>query len=150
EEDLPSMQQPKFVFYGFFSHHEDRNVASMEWLKSLAKASRTNTIGPPFVSLDSQGVLKRHPPENYPAFPLRQYSSLVELVESDYVKLKSRHRTDKKREATQRLVLEMRDISKKYGAEFIFVFLVAPDEVRNNYQRFLAESHIKAIDCSER
>lgn len=150
EQVLPVMRNPKVVLYGFSDKHEDRNVAAAAWVRRLSMYSRRGHVFVPYVSLGSEGQLTRYPPEAYPVFPLREYSSMAALAESAYAELRAKERAGGKREATQQLILQMRDLTQRYGAEFVLAFLVVNDEAKDHYQRFLAENHISAIDCSQR
>ena len=148
EQVLPVMRNPKVVVYGFSDKHEDRNVAAAAWVRRLSMYSRRGHVFVPYVSLGPEGQLTRHPPAAYPVFPLREYSSMAALAESAYAELRAKERAGGKREATQQLLLQMRDLTQRYGAEFVIAFLVVNDEAKEHYQRFLAENHISAIDCS--
>jgi hypothetical protein len=148
EQVLLEVRQPRTVLYGFSDKHEDRNVAAAAWVRKLSSYSKRGHLYVPYVSLDTRGQIIRHPPEAYPAFPLREYSSVVALAESAYAELRAKKRTTVKREATERLILQMRDLTQSHGAEFLMVFLVVNEEVKADYQRFLSENHITAIDCS--
>lgn len=148
ERVLPELRNPTVVLYGFYDRHEDRNVAAATWLRKLSMYSRRGHVFVPFVSLSPEGHLIRHAPEAYPVFPLREYSSLVTLAESASAKLKAKARTADKREVTEQLLLQMRGLTRKYGAEFVLVFLTVNEETKEHYQSFLANNRIPALDCS--
>jgi hypothetical protein len=149
EQALPSLRNPKVVLYGFYDRHEERNVAQSARIRRLSMYSRRGHVAVPYVSLSPEGQIIRHPPEAHTASPLREYSGLVALAESAYAELRAKEGSAVKREATQRLLLQMRDLTQRYGAEFVVVFLVADGETRDQYRRFLAEHHVTAIDCSQ-
>ena len=44
ERELPRLKSPAFVIYGFFQHHEERNVAPSEWLEMLSRYSYRKTF----------------------------------------------------------------------------------------------------------
>lgn len=148
EQVLPATRGPKVVLYGFADKHEVRNVAAAAWVRKLSMYSKRAHVLVPYVSLGSEGHLVRHPPEAYPSFPLREYSSLVASAESAYAELRARGRTADMRVTTQRLLLQMRDLARRYGAEFVPVFLVINEETRDHYRKFLAQNQITAIDCA--
>lgn len=148
ERVLPTAQNPTVVMYGFSDKHEVRNVAAVEWVRKLSMYSKRGHVNVPYVSRTAEGVLIRHAPEAYPSFPLRESSSLVALAESAYAELRGKKRTDDMREVTQRLILEMRDLTQRYGVKFVVVFLVVNEEAKNYYRKFLAENQISMIDCS--
>lgn len=148
ERVLPAVRNPKVVLYGFYDKHEDRNVAPAAWVRKLSMYSRRGHVFVPYVSLGPEGQIVRHPPEAYPVFPLREYSSMVALAESAYAELWAKERSVDGREATQQLLLQMRDLARRYGAQFALVFLTVNDETKDHYQRFLTENHVTALDCS--
>ncbi len=150
ERVLPTTQNANVLLYGFSDKHEVRNVAGADWAKKISMYSKRGQIFVPYVSLGPQGLLVRHPPEAYPSFPLREHSSMVALAENGYAELKAKKRTKDRREATQRLILQMRDLARKYGMEFVIVFLNMDDEAKSDYQNFSAENHLRSIDCSQK
>jgi len=148
EQVLPKLAHPRTVLYGFSDKHEDRNVAAAAWVRKLSSYSKRAHLFVPYVSLDINGQIIRHMPEAYPVFPLREYSSVLNLAESAYAELRAKGRTTQKREATQQLILQMRELTQSQGVEFVVVFLVVDEEAKAHYQRFLTENHITTIDCS--
>lgn len=148
ERVLPITRNPKVVVYGYYDKHEERNVAPAAWLRKLSMYSRRGHVFVPHVSLSQEGQIIRHSPEAYPSFPLREYSGIVALAESAYAELRAKERTGERRLATQQLLLQMRDVAQRYGAEFVLVFLVVDDQTKDIYQRFSADNQITAIDCS--
>ena len=150
ERLLPTARDPRVVLYGFYDKHEERNVAPAAWIRKLSMYSRRGHVFVPYVSPGPEGQLIRHPPEAYTVFPLREYSSMIALAESAYAELRAKERTAGRREATQQLILQMRNLARRYGAEFALVFLVADEKTKDHYQRFSAENRVTAIDCSRR
>jgi hypothetical protein len=139
---------PKAVIYGFFHHHPERNVAEAGWLEGLDRYSGQNRTGLPYVTLDKSGNPIRHDPVYYPRFPFRRFFALVTLLEKAAARIASTQRTAQSEAVTRALLLKMDELSRAKGAEFLFVPLSAPVEMKRDYLGFVAEHGIAHVDCS--
>ncbi len=149
EKELPRIKSPLIVLYGFLDEHQTRNVAPVSWLESLQKVSKRGHVYLPFATLDNAGLLVRHLPERYPETPLREYSATITYFESKYAKLKGMGREKQKQLVTEKLILEMKKLSEKFGARFIVPALWLT-EFREQYTDFFKKNNIEFINCSRR
>lgn len=140
---------PKIVLYGLIETHLRRNVATAEWLEGMARAGKRKSPGVPYVSLDDEGTLSRHPPQSYPAWPLREHSALVNFSQKVYFALITRERGWHSEEIFEKLILEMNQLARRNGAQFSVVLLeMAPRGLgRARYLPFFARNNIDYIDC---
>lgn len=116
------------VVYGFLSFHELRNVATAEWLRHLSTHSRRQGVRVPYVTLDASGVLTRHPPTEYPAWPLRDWLASIDLLEDAYARWTIGSRADDQVGITERLVQEMRRLAEGRNSRFLVAVLGLRDE----------------------
>jgi hypothetical protein len=147
EETFEKSPSVSIVIYGFIEYHERRNVATAGRLKAIAKYSAGKRSSP-YCTIDSNGDLIRHPPERYPAWPLREYSATINLLQKWYMKLKTKKRSSQQRHVTEKLLLRMRDICVKKRAKFLVVFLYLNEEMKAHYKAFLSENNVDFLDCA--
>lgn len=140
--------KPDIVMYGFNWRHEHRNVAPSWWLAGLTRFSQRNHVFVPYCTLDESGELRRHPPERYPVWPLREYSALVNFVQTVVMNLQTRGREPQKRAVTEKLILEMRELCEKNHATFVTVMLSAEGDSKAHYTNFLRANNVRLIDCT--
>ena len=69
------------------------------------------------------------------------------FIENIIMESSAKFRTKRKREVTEKLLLEMNKISISHGAEFNVALLSASEEAKNSYVNFLQKNNIKVIDC---
>ncbi len=148
ERELPK-RAPDLVLYGYMVHHEQRNVASLSWLRFLAELARDDVAEVPYVTLGPEGELVRRPPLGHLLLPLRRQLALVAFAEDVWMDLAIWGLTEETRAVTRLLLLEMARTSRAHGAEFGVVFLHASDKQRANLSRFLANKDILSIDCNQ-
>jgi hypothetical protein len=134
--------RPDVVVYGFIDHHEIRNVAGARWLRMLARHNRTGGRGAPRCSLGTDGSLVRHPPSAYSSWPLRDQFAGIAALEFAWWSWRARTRERQKRQVTEALLLEMRDLVRRNGARF----LVAPlswqfDRTAPEHYRLFFQGH---------
>ena len=147
ERVLPAIPDPRIVIYGFIDHHEDRNVATGDWLELLASYARRGHVYVPSVTADEEGRLHRHPPERYQPLPFREHLALVALAEKALAKIRTQGRAKQGRIVTQQLMLEMRTLSSAQGADFAVALFDYSDEAKASYMDFLSKNGIGVIDC---
>jgi len=164
EEVLGAPDAPRVVLYGLEPMHEQRNVASAEWLRGLALGSRSGQAALPFVTLDAAGRLVEHQPTRYPAWPLRTLLASVAFAEDLFVRARAAERTAQATKVTLELIAAMDRLCAQHGARLVVVFLWSPpgarvayrihdfDSFRTfdgvRYQAFLEARRIPYVDCS--
>jgi len=147
EQALARGDRPERVIYGFHEVHEERNVAAPRWLAMLDRLSHRGNVAVPYATLDASGALERHPPERYPAWPLRDRLATVAFLEDLYAERAGAARVAEGRKVTERLLLEMRDLCARHGVTFDVVLLQASPGVRRHYAKFLGRNGIPFADC---
>ena len=149
EEQIPKMKSPKLVIYGFIQHHEFRNVARGEWLRVLAKYSRRGHVSTPYGYIGKNNELIIHTPISYIDLPLREMSSLVTLFEKVYMKFKTRKRKKQQKPVTEKIILQMKEVSHKFNSDFMLVILDWNDRFSiDQYESFFKKNEIKFVNCS--
>jgi hypothetical protein len=148
ERTLPRLPRPAIVLYGFLGHHEERNVATADWLEILATQSASGNTHVPYATLGPDDTLIRHPPTGYPDLPLRRRAAFVALLERGWVRLTATGRAAARRPVTERLLLAMRDLTAREGVPFAVVLLTASLEAGEHYVRFLPEHGVDLFDCA--
>lgn len=147
EQVLPALRGPRIVIYGFIDHHEDRNVATAEWLELLAGYSRRGHVSVPYVTADGEGNLARHRPVRYQPLPFRERSAVAALVEKALAKGAARGRAEQGRMVTQQLILEMRALSRAHGADFAVALFDYSEEAKAQYLDFFRKNGVSVMDC---
>jgi len=149
ERVLKAPHPPRLALYGFYEHHELRNVADPLWLRGLMQYSGRGFEGVPYCTLGTDGELQRHPPELFTAFPLHEYLATSVLAELVCMKWKTSRRVVQGREVTQKLMLEMDQLCRRKGVVFVTAFLSISPESLPDYERFCQSNHIHAIHFSQ-
>lgn len=136
--------QPRNIFYGFLSFHEERNIASNGWKRSLSRSSQGRDARLPFVRIHSGSDLVRQLPVSI-SIPgsLTSYSYLLSAGLHGLWRAQDELASDQKRKVTELLLLEMRDLVERQGAEFS-VILMDPASFR--YESYLAANRINYIE----
>ena len=148
ERELRRSLKPRLVVYGFNDFHEERNVATDSWLRTLVSFSRRGHASVPYARYDPQRGLVRHAPDTYVSLPLRESSALITLVESGYMRMKTLGRAGHQRVVTEQVILQMSEVARVYRATLIVALLSASDEAKGHYIRFLQRNGIPAVDCA--
>ncbi len=147
ERELPRLGSPALVLYGFIRHHEERNIGAVDWLRELSRYSRRGHVFVPYVMWDEKRGLVRYPPERYPAWPFRESLASVAVSEYAYMKVKARGRAHEQF-VTQQVILEMKKLAERFGAEFVTVLLKAEKRTKKSYERFFRRRSIRNVDCA--
>jgi len=148
EQELPRLERPALVIYGFFAHHEVRNVADDEWLRILSSYSRRAHVAVPYGTVDGEGRLIRHAPEQYLQLPFRERLATVAYIEKMYMRVTAHQRGEHKRIVTELILREMSRLCARYGATFMVAMLNAEDDTYPHYKAFLETIHVPVIDCN--
>lgn len=146
EEQLPKLQRPRMVLYGFIADHEQRNVGSAYFLRALTMNS-IERVHLPSVEMQD-GALVRRTPEVWPSWPLRENSALVALAETAWMNFKGHNRLLSARNIPQHLLLEMKAVSEAHGAEFAVVLLNFKRKREAYYTKWLQKQGIAVINCN--
>jgi hypothetical protein len=141
----PSGVKPLVVFYGFCAFHEDRNVASFEWLRGMRSSNRVNPVLP-YCAINNMGALERMPPISYEPWVASQHSVVFDRLQSLWWLMVSKERVSKKEKVTKALLLEMNALCEKNGTTFVMLLLER--EKINEYKKFALENQIQFVDCA--
>jgi hypothetical protein len=144
----PKSEHPSVVVYGFIGSHEERNVATADWMQNLYRYSDRGHVDVPFCTLEASGTLRRHEPERYQPLPLSGQLAAVARLEIAIARLATLSRNAQKRGVTEKLILEMRDLCRSNGAEFAVAILLANGEKKAHYIRFYRTNQIDFVDCA--
>lgn len=147
ERVLQASGKVKAVLYGYTQWHEERNVATSDWLDALSRFSKRKHGYVPYATIDRNGTLTRHPPQGFPAWPFRESLVTVTMAEKFYMNLKTLRRSSQQTAVTQRLLIELNDVCRRVGAEFIVALLSCSEDYRNHYLQLLRNNDIKVADC---
>ena len=123
-------------------------MAPAGWLKALAIASRAGPLAVPFVSIGADGALARHVLDRANSWPLRSHLASVALVEDRLLELRTRGRLEQRREATDRLLLELQRVTRDHRSRLLVAILESRDEPRAHVMAFTAREGIEALDCT--
>ena len=139
---------PAVIIYGFIDYHEERNVAPAGWLKALATASRAGTLSVPFVSIGADGTLERHVLDRTHSWPWRSHLASMTLLEDRVLELRTRGRSEQRREATDELLLELQRVTRDRRSRLLVAILESRDEPKAHVMAFTAQNGIEAVDCT--
>jgi hypothetical protein len=148
EKVLPVSGGVDIVLYGYTQWHEERNVATSDWLNALSRLStRKNAYGMPYATINRYGVLCRNAPERYPSWPLREFLVTSTTAEKMYMKLKTLRRSSQQTMVTEKVLLEMDALSMKHGSAFTVLLLSCEENVKKHYTTFLHDNNMGVVDC---
>jgi len=136
------------VVYSFITSHEVRNIGDEFWLKTLTKFSKRGTVYLPYVIQNNDGSLIRKKPIAYIKLPLREKLVIINKFEKRIMKFLFFSRYKNSKEISQKLILNMKQISEKNNSKFLLVNLSEDDYVNKNYIKFLDSNKINYVDCS--
>lgn len=148
ERVLQASRKVKAVLYCYTQWHEERNVATSDWLDTLSRFSKRKQVYIPYATIDRDGALTRNPPESFPTWPLRESLVTVTMAEKFYMNLKTLRRSSQQTTlVTQKILMELSDACRRHGADFIVALLSCSEDYSNHYLQFLRNNDIKAADC---
>ena len=156
EKQIPKMKSPKLVIYGFIEHHEYRNAARSQWLRTLAQYSKRGHVNTPYGLIGKNNNLIIKPPIGYINLPLREVSALITLFEKAYMKNVSTkefprdsQRKKQQKLVTEKTILQMKEVSNKFDADFFLVILDwANPLTKDQYELFFKKNKIQFVNCS--
>lgn len=147
ERLLQSGLRPRWVVYGFFEHHQDRNVLTPEWREALDRGARLGTVAVPYASVGADGDLLLHAPEEDRPWPLREHSALVHFLERRYRAWEMAGRAADRRRVTDLVLSRLHRLSQSAGASFLAIDLASSDEVLDHYSAALYLAGSQMLDC---
>ena len=151
ENKLKKIKSPRLVIYGFIEHHEQRNVARANWLRSLAQSSNKDSDKIPklpYAILDKEKNFIRKSPINYTKFPFSEKFIAIHLIEKFYMKQKSKGRKKYQRNTTNEIFKIMKKLSLKNNSNFLVVILDWSNKLSNeNYEKYLSKNNINFVNC---
>lgn len=140
----------RVAIYGFFDHHQARNVASWGWLVNLEKGNTRGAFEVPYALLDEEGQLVRaSEPATWPRLPLRSTLALVPLLERGLVVWRWREREGMGGPVTRALLLEMAGTARRAGGHLLVAGLSWNPAARDSYTAFLKAARIPVVDCDD-
>jgi hypothetical protein len=145
DEESP---RPRIVVYGFIDDHERRNVAPFAWLKGLSLVARLGTVRVPYCTIRPDGTLVRHPPEGFPTWPLHDVLAAVAFAEESWKTFAARGRESQGPAVTRALLVEMAQLARRRGAQFVVALLAAKNSNQEAYRAFAREADINLADCT--
>lgn len=151
EQELPRVENARFVLYAFTGHHDTRNVAPWHWMRLLSELSKRGHIDVPFATLDERGALVRHPPTRFTPWPLSEQSRAVRFLQRRTLGMLDRlgfGRQAQERPVTEQVLARMNEVSEAHGAQLVVALLSARRDKARHYERFLRQRNIAVIDCN--
>lgn len=139
---------PDVVLYGFLGHHQRRNVGDPRWLRMLSRYRDRGHVWLPYCSLSGDGALVRHSPVRYPEWPCCTRLATIAFLQKVFLDLVARGRVAARTEVTERVILEMRDLCDRHGAQFVFLLLEASAKTKSHYEEILEQHGIPFVDCA--
>ena len=147
-EQIFSKRKFDLVIYSFLSHHEYRNIGDEWWLKWLTKFTKRGHLYLPYVLQNRKGDLVRKKPISYIKLPFREKLVIINKIEKRIMKLKFYSPYKDPKIITQKLILEMKDLSKKNNSKFLLVNLSNDNNIVQNYKSFLNKEKINYLNCA--
>jgi hypothetical protein len=141
---------PKYVFYNYASMHNERNTMKWSWWKPIhdfldrdwVNNLKANSL---HLKKDSLVIETKYFKNYYRTFPLREKSSVVNLLENIYGKIKENKINSF--DATQLLILKMNEICIKNNLTFV-VSAISSDSMTKKMIELLRNQNIKTLDIS--
>ncbi|MEW6076371.1 MAG: hypothetical protein AB1724_01020 [Thermodesulfobacteriota bacterium] len=148
ERILPELSSPRIVLYGFLEHHLVRNVAPPSW-RAVLNMNRGQEARLPYVSIDQEDRLIRHPAASVRPWPFSRSLALVRFSQVMVLStLQGREYFKAMDMAWQRLMTEMRDLCAARGARLVVVVLgIDHRQEKFFYTTFFERNGIPFIDA---
>ena len=156
EKEIANAKSAKIVVYGLIEHHEYRNAARTQWLRTLSTYSKSGAVETPYGYIGENNKLIIKPPIGYLNFRYKEKSSLITLVEKAYAKNMSNDefprdsiRKKQQKNITQQAIIKMKEISNNHNAHFVILSLDWNNSyTKNQYEIFFKKNNILFVDCS--
>jgi hypothetical protein len=145
---LQSAPPPAVVVYGFIDLHEERNVGTNEWIRTLSRDWIGKELFLPYVSVGADGELLRQGTHREAQLPLRNASALARALEDGLRGRVAARREAQKREATRLLFERMAQACDARGVPFVVAFLKPAPDTNPDHLEFLGQRGIRTADCA--
>jgi hypothetical protein len=136
------------VVYGFYDHHEGRNVAAAHWLRSMAMTARRGLINLPYCDIENEQLSCGRAADGYPSWPGRSHSALVTFLQDRWAESRAYERYGRRAEVTFQLLREIRDLTESQGGAFLTVVLQAEPESRDGLLARWRGEGAPFVDCT--
>ncbi len=137
----------KLFIFAFTSYMNDRNLPSLTRVASLRTVSK-NIYFPPFAEKTSDGGFAPAAPFFSSRWPLEEHLALINFLHDNWLKffLWWHENEVSKNEVTFYFIKQMRELSKKNGASFLFVWLELGN-LHSPFEEYFGKNGIKSINC---
>jgi hypothetical protein len=145
-EALAGGRVPKAIILNFASWHDERNIFSRNWQRTIIALKNFGQLFYPYARLGRDGKLNYYLGEvNYHPFPLMGYSALMNFIEQSYDKLEERYYciTD----VTKALLLEFAHTAQKEHIPVVIAGITHSKGTRKMLS-YVRENGFKAVDIS--
>src|SRR4029079_1214414 len=78
----------------------------------------------------------------------RSHLASVALLEDRMLELRTRGRLEQRREATDRLLLELQRVTRDHHSRLLVVVLESREEPKSHVMAFTAQQGIESLDCT--
>ena len=156
EREIIKKKLSELVIYGFIEHHEYRNVARHNWMRTLEMYSQRGTTKTPYGIINDQNKLILKKPVFYVNFPFKENLSLITLIEKVYSKNRSKkgfprdsERKKQQKIVTEKTILKMKKIAEKNNSDFLVIILDYMNKYNiENYEKFFKNNQINFVNCA--
>lgn len=145
EAQLPEIDGPKLVFYGLIGHHFNRNVLHANWMRLLAEPGKGRM--PPYITVNADGSVQRHPAQQWQPWPLKERLALVNAAENGVINLSARRRSAQMMPAMQGILREMDAMVRGHDAELVVLLLKIDAKRAGQLELFLTGAGIRVLNC---
>ncbi len=121
EARLDQQPPPAAVLYGFIRHHEIRNIAHGPWVTDLLRSDQGGKT--PYCDIDESGALLRFPPAGLSPVPFREFSALMNLLDGQFNRVRTRSRLMRRLEVQHAIFRAMDDACRRVGTRFAVLLL---------------------------
>ncbi len=140
--------RPAIVVFGLNVHHEVRDIGDPQWRSFLAKASISGNASVPFCKYSSGSGCEHVPPTSYYSdLPLLSNLVMFRVFEELFARIKFIPRRSTGEQATQFILSQMNEVSKRAGARFYTAVLYGDDRDVARYRTALSSQNIPLVDC---
>ncbi len=146
EEILPRLGDVSLVVYGYFDHHDIRNVGTSAWLASLSRNRRRGHVQVPFVRMNDD-ELRRFPPASYAGLPLYERSALMAFLDDFLIPIRDRPLVPTGAPVTNSLLIQLRELTARHSARFAIAMLSAAPTRRASLKAYAQEQNLHMFDC---
>src|SRR5882724_10660358 len=145
-EALTMQRPPRVVVYAYASLHDERNTFLRNRRKTIAPWNGLGPLLQPHVWLDRHGHLRSAMATvEYTEFPLMRHSAFVHFLEMTYNQLEDTWIHSQ--QVSQRLLLEMAELTNQYHTEFILA-TIAEDARTREMLAFAQAKGLMGVDIS--